>query len=168
MVTVSFLFLDIGYVFNMAAQQKVTPSHLGDKGRVKAFLVGASLSVITILYLGRAYKDNPGYEREGGAPLLYVVLAVWLSYGIANVMIADASPRLGDSSLPDVRRKFMVGGMAVGLAFSLFGNFVAQYPTKLFRLPQEYKYYTIPLGMLLYLGIFGFIVFEANRLFDLA
>jgi hypothetical protein len=154
----------------MVARSRVAPARLSNQGRAKAFLAGAAVSVITAFYLGQAYHGNPGYQAGGGFPLHYAVIMVWFGYGIANALAADMEPRLGgeNGSAPRVRRKYLAVGALVGLVFSLFGNYVADYPRKLFRVSPVYDKYTIPLAIVLYAAIFGFVVFEVNRLFGIA
>lgn len=125
-----------------------------------AFVIGSSIvaTAISFLYLGTAFRRS-GYR--GDVSFEMVPLMVPIMFGLANVVLVS----LGSGS--GVLKAAMVGG-ALGLLFSVIGRFGLDLPRKLFRYDDDNAWQVHLIAVVLYAGIFTFIVRNVNLYFGLA
>jgi hypothetical protein len=115
---------------------------------VSIFIVSSFVSIITLAYVGQAYKKS-NYPSD--VPYGLFIFAIPLLYGIFGIINYGVIQQYG------IAYSFVVGAL-FGLMLSLVGRFVLNLPTRIFNFTKATEYKVHPFAMLLYAGIFQFIL----------
>lgn len=122
-----------------------------------AFIIGSSIiiTLITFLYLGRAYQKA---DRPKDIPYETVAIFVPVMYGLFNVINYILQVKYNQS--PNI--SFIVGG-TMGLIFSLIGRFGYDLPVRIFNFTKEREHYVHFIAPILYGLIFRFSLQPFNQ-----
>jgi len=124
----------------------------------RAFVAGSSfpVTIIPLVYMGIATTITP----EAGFHYFYEVLSICILFGLLNIFfcsIRDNLPFLDTE-------KYWFFGWCHGLFFTILWNFWLHVPEKLFHLSGWIQYLTIPVAIILYAGIWRFLVRPVNKI----
>ena len=126
------------------------------KPYIRAFIAGSAFPVVVwpFLYLGMPSFYNPtaDFNFESAAITLPIIV------GTLNIVFVSIRRWLPFGG----RGNYWFFGALHGLAFALYGNFVAHIPQDLFQLQGTIQYVTIPLAVLAYSLIWRFIIRRLN------
>ena len=111
---------------------------------INIFMVSSLVSLITISYLGLAYLKRPVLRLE----LLLMLPLLYGLFGIINYKVVEKK---------GWKYSFIVGSL-FGLLLSLIGRFRLNLPTKLFNFTKKTEYKVHIYAIILYAGIFQFII----------
>ena len=127
----------------------------------KAFVIGSSFPVVIwpFFYLGVSSFRYP--EAMFSMDLVPIFLP--FIFGFYNVLIL-AVKRIWFTEVS--RQYYLAAGLLFGLGLSLYGNLAKDIPVDLFQFPDTaIQYIVIPIAMLLYAFVWGYIAGNLNRVF---
>jgi len=123
------------------------------KQPIKIFIISSFVSIITLLYVGFAFKKS---NRPSHVPYEVFPIIIPLLYGVFGLINQFTINKYGINSS-------LLVGAGFGLLLSLFGRFGLDLPVKIFGFTRNNAYLVHLYAGLLYALIFRFIITPLTR-----
>ena len=115
---------------------------------INVFIISSIVSLITLGYTGLAYLRK-GYPAQ--VPYKLFILIIPILYGLLGIINKYVVLQFG------LKYSLLVGAL-FGLLLSFIGRFTLNLPIVLFDFTKETEYQVHLVAMLLYAGIFRYII----------
>lgn len=119
-------------------------------GFTRTFLIGSSIAIFPIMYLGRSYSKLT-CDQVGKLKISYgkFIPLLWLLYGLTYTLLKYI---FNYFNIHNTYRMFILGAVA-GELYSLVGHFVLDIPGTIFRSKNPYNVHLI--APIMYSLIYG-------------
>lgn len=94
---------------------------------LKTFLIGSSVSIFPILYIGTAYSKLKCNESK--IPFTTIAIFLPFFYGLTYTILQTSLKNI----IPDSFKRQIIIGIIAGEIYSLFGHFGARIPETVFK-----------------------------------